>query len=338
VPAAGPQQPERRAAEAPPAEKVTLRRRATTAKAKYQGTKAKYQERYHDYESRYQELAARRPVLGLPLVFLERYVSRQGILLASALAFRLFMWLVPLALLLAGILAAFATGDDRGVRDAAAAAGITGALREQIVQTLHEGHGSWWIAVSFGAVLFWWGSRTLARSLTLVNAHVWAVPAKRNKQVLTFVLIFTAGWVAIVASSVFHLDELIPAGVVLATLVEGAAIAALWLPLCMRLPDKRNDWLDLVPGCLFFGYAMSILHTVSRVYIPLRLERSSRLYGSLGLATVILAWLLIIGQVIVSGALMNSVWSDYRAQRRQIDMLGSGAQDLDGRPDDPAER
>jgi hypothetical protein len=30
-----------------------------------------------------------------------------------------------------------------------------------------------------------------------------------------------------------------------------------------------------------------------------------------------LAWLLLIGQLIVSAALANSIWSDYRTDRRQ---------------------
>lgn len=253
------------------------------------------------------------------MAFVERYHARQGILLASALAFRLFLWLMPLALLLAGVLAAFATGDDHDVRSAVAAAGITGAARDEIAKTIADGHQSWSVAALFGAALFWWGTRTLIRGLAIVNAHAWGVGVRRTRhsRILIFILIFTAMWVGLVASAVLRLDRVVPGGVVLATVLEGAAIAALWLPLAMQLPDSRNDWRDLVPGCLFFGYAMSILHTASRIYIPLRIEHSSRLYGSLGLAAVLLAWLLFVGQVIVGGALMNSVWSDHRAQRRK---------------------
>jgi uncharacterized BrkB/YihY/UPF0761 family membrane protein len=36
------------------------------------------------------------------------------------------------------------------------------------------------------------------------------------------------------------------------------------------------------------------------------------LYGSLGLAVAMLAWLLIIGQLIVACAVVNSVWTEYR--------------------------
>src|SRR5262249_6550688 len=122
---------------------------------------------------RYQQLARSQPLLGLPLAFAARYTGRQGILLASAVAFRLFLWLAPHAPLLAGILAAYATGGDRDVSVAVGAAGVTGAARTQVVTALHEGHRSWWVAVLIGAVLLLWATRTLVKCLTLVYGHAW---------------------------------------------------------------------------------------------------------------------------------------------------------------------
>ena len=58
------------------------------------------------------------------------------------------------------------------------------------------------------------------------------------------------------------------------------------------------------------------MHVASRVYLPAKLAHSSQMYGTLGIAGTILAWLLIIGQVVVCGAFTNSVWAEYRARRR----------------------
>jgi len=268
---------------------------------------------------RYQQLAQTHPILGLPLAFLARYTSRQGILLASAVAFRLFLWLMPLALLLAGVLAAFATGDDGDVRSAAKTAGITGAASQEVVTALHDGHRSWWVAVLIGSLLFLWTTRTLLRTLTIVNAHAWQapLPKRRQRDVLTTTLIFAGAWlvVAAVAAAITRIDGLLPGGLLLGVALQGAAVAGTWLLVCQRLPDRRTSWIDLLPGCLLFGFGLAILHLVSRIYIPPRLAHSSELYGSLGIAAVILAWLLIVGQVIVSAALINSVWAEYQAQR-----------------------
>lgn len=268
---------------------------------------------------RYQQLARTRPLLGLPLAFAARYTGRQGILLASAVAFRLFLWLVPFALLLAGLLAGSATGDDHDVTAAARAAGITGAARTEIVTALHEGHRSWWIAVLAGAVLLLWGTWTLVRCLILVSAHAWDAPARRRSPLdqIKLVLIVVGGWcvVMITAAGISRLDGALPGGLVLPFVIQTLVVAAAWLIISMQLPDLRTTWTELIPGSILFGLAITVLHTVSRVYLPYRFERSSKLYGSLGLATVMLAWLLIIGQVIVIAAMINAVWARYRTMR-----------------------
>jgi membrane protein len=268
---------------------------------------------------RYQQLAQSRPLLGLPLAFAARYTGRQGILLASAVAFRLFLWLAPLALLLAGILAAYATGDDRDVDAAVRAGGITGAARTEVVTALHEGHRSWWIAVLIGAILLLWGTRTLVKILTLINAHAWDAPLRKHsrRDQVKLVLIVVGGWgaVMIVAAVISRLDGTLPGGLLLPVIIQILVVAAAWLIISMQLPDRRTSWIELIPGSVLFGLAITVLHTVSRLYLPYRFARSSRLYGSLGLATVMLAWLLVIGQVIVSAALINAVWAQHRALR-----------------------
>jgi uncharacterized BrkB/YihY/UPF0761 family membrane protein len=268
----------------------------------------------------YQQLAQKRPLLGLPLAFLARYPARQGMLLASALAFRLFLWLMPLALLVAGILAGLSKGKASSVESATKAAGITGAASQQVITALHDGHKSWWVAVLIGAAAFLWTTRTLMRNLTVVTAHAWQVstPRPRQKDVLLTTLLFAAAWIVIfvIAAAISRLDRLIPGGgVIVSVILETAVLAAMWLIVSVRLPTKSNSWMDLWPGCVLFGFGIAVMHAVSRVYLPRKIQHSSQLYGSLGVAAVILVWLLIIGQIIVSAALVNSVWTEYRAER-----------------------
>jgi uncharacterized BrkB/YihY/UPF0761 family membrane protein len=268
----------------------------------------------------YQQLAQRRPLLGLPLVFIARYTARQGLLLASACAFRMFLWLMPLALLLAGVLAGVA-GSASSIESASKAAGVTGTASHQIAMALHAGHKSWWVAVVIGAALFLWTTRTLLRSLALVNAHVWEAPPPKlqQKDVLLTTLVFAGGWLVIIIAAVLtvRLDRLIPAGLLLTVVVQTAAVAAVWMVICLRLPDRRTSWVDLLPGCVLFGFGLAVLHAVSRIYIPRRVQHSSELYGNLGVAAVILTWLLLFGQLVVAAALSNAVWSEYRTGGRR---------------------
>jgi membrane protein len=242
-------------------------------------------------------------------------------LLASAAAFRLFLWLLPLALVIAGILAGLAGGSTASVESTAKAAGITGAVSQEIVNALHDGHKSWWIAVVIGLVGLVHETQTLTRNLALVNAHAWQVanpkPTWRNFLVTTLVFVGACIVLLTVGASIPRLDRILPGGLLIAIVTELVASAAAWLAVSMRLPDGRTGWHDLLPGCVLFGLSIAFLHAVSRVYIPRKMEQSSELYGAFGVAGVILVWLLAVGQVIVGSALANAVWVEYQQPRRR---------------------
>jgi uncharacterized BrkB/YihY/UPF0761 family membrane protein len=279
----------------------------------------------------YQELAVRRPLLGLPMVLYSRYVSRQGVLLASAVAFRLYLWLLPLALCSAGVLAGLSDAHADWIKELSREAGVTEVARDQVVTTLREGNQSWWWAFLFGLVLLVWATRTLIRTVRIVNAHIWQVPAPRQptRKRLIDAGIFLGAWllIAIMAGAVSHLDDLVDGGVILAIVIQASAITAIWVGVSMTLPDARRSWTDLVPGSALFAISVSVMNAISRIYLPRKIQHSSNLYGSLGIAGVILAWLFIIGEVVVGSCLVNSVWSDYRQQRAQRPTQGSAPAD-----------
>jgi uncharacterized BrkB/YihY/UPF0761 family membrane protein len=66
------------------------------------------------------------------------------------------------------------------------------------------------------------------------------------------------------------------------------------------------------------------MQLVGRFYLPARFEHSSQLYGSLGVAAVILVWLLLLGHLTVISALVNRVWFDYRVDRAQRESTAPG--------------
>src|SRR6478672_12124539 len=104
------------------------------------GRIARWRARADTAADRYQKRAQDQPLLGLPLALIARYTGRQGMLLASASAFRLFLWLLPLALMAAGILAAAAhtQANSASLESASNRAVITGAGCQQVVTALHE--------------------------------------------------------------------------------------------------------------------------------------------------------------------------------------------------------
>jgi uncharacterized BrkB/YihY/UPF0761 family membrane protein len=233
-------------------------------------------------------------------------------LLASAVAFRTFLWLLPLALLAAGLVSGITRAIPGAADDALAVTGVTSTLRQQSTVALNESTRSWWVAVLVGLVLSLWTTRTLMRNLVIVNAHVWdaRVPRRSQREVLRATLVFGAAWLGIFlgAALVTSLDNLLPGGILLSFVFQAAISGVGWVLITIHLPDRRRSWVDLVPGGLLFGVGLATLHVISRVYLPARIEHSSALYGSLGIAGAVLVWLLVAGQLIVVCAILNRVW------------------------------
>ena len=276
--------------------------------------------RAEDAAARYRELARRDPVYALPIVALTTYVARQGMLLASAIAFRTFLWLMPLALLAAGLLTGIGRSFPSVAERAQRTTGVTAVARQQIVAALHDGGQSWWVAVVIGLAGFLWTTRTLMRNLIQATAHIWDAPTRRQPQrhVIISSLIFAGAWLMLFfAFGLVSTLDIAPVGIVATFVTQVTLSTIVWLVISLRLPDRRESWTDLLPGCLLFGLGLSLMQIVGRFYLPARFEHSSQLYGSLGVAAVILVWLLLLGHLTTISALVNRVWFDYRLDRRQ---------------------
>lgn len=284
--------------------------------------------RAEEAAARYRELARRDPVYALPIVALTTYVARQGMLLASAIAFRTFLWLMPLALLAAGLLTGIGRSSPFLAERAQNTTGVAAVARQQVVAALEDGGQSWWVAVVIGLVGFLWTTRTLMRNLIQATAHIWDAPTRRQpqRQVIVSSLVFAGAWLALFfASGLVSALDVVPVGIAAAFAIQVTLSTLVWLVISLRLPDRRQSWTDLLPGCLLFGLGLSLMQLVGRIYLPARFEHSSQLYGSLGVAAVILVWLLLLGHLTVVSALVNRVWLDYRVDRAQQQAAAASA-------------
>lgn len=273
--------------------------------------RASLQARVSAGEAYWHDLAERWPLFGLPFPFLAAYQRLNLALLAGSIAFRLFMWLLPFALLVAGLLGLVVSETNWNISSAVRTAGVSGAASQQVAEALRSGRQSWWIAVLAGLALLLWTGRALARALTMMHAHVWEMTVPRQSQwrrILNGALLFVVFLVIVFASALSaHLHVL---GWVLGSVAMTALTAAAWLFLSRRLPNRAITWTDLLPGALVVGVGLTAMNTVSTVYLPNKIQRASEMYGTLGIAGAILLWLFIIGQLLVCAALLNAVWTD----------------------------
>ena len=147
---------------------------------------ARAQRRAAEFVSRYDRLSARRPLWTVPREFARTYRRLNCSLLAGAIAFRTFLWLMPFALFAVGVLSAFGAGG--GGLKIAHHLGFTGAAADQIRDALHDGHKSWYVAALIGLLGVATSGLSLIRNIYLAYGRIWDLeprPLRRRLRTLT---------------------------------------------------------------------------------------------------------------------------------------------------------
>src|SRR5262249_40775361 len=143
----------------------------------------------------------------------------------------------------------------------------------------------------------------------------WNQPVERMRKSLSsalaaFALIIAA--VALIGAEQWLRHRTEFGGGLLAVISVGAFIA-LWVVGSLWLPHGDAPWTALIPGAVFVGISLWLVHLTSVLFLAHRIKSASSMYGSLGVAVAILAWLYIIGRVLVGSAMLNATLWERRA-------------------------
>jgi len=266
--------------------------------------------RFADEQSRINELIDKhhnRPLIDVGLRIYERDREAAGTIVGSALAFRLFLFFVPLTLFVVGalgFLARWVEADD--INDAA---GLSGTIAVQIDTALSQPDSTRWIATLVGLFGTVWAGRSLSKVMTSASCLSWRLPVttKASVRVIGAVVGLVAA-IVIVATVVnhFHRDYgLAIAGV--SMLVAVAVYGIAWMAMSMLLPRATRDPGALLPGAVLVGAVLAGMQAVAQLYLPDRLERASALYGALATTLVTLGTFFLVGRAMVFGMSLDAV-------------------------------
>lgn len=260
-----------------------------------QGRLAALLERYGD-----------RPLIDVGLRIYQRDRESAGTVVGSALAFRLFLFFVPLLLFLVGLLGFVANFvSDAEAEDV----GIAGSLAGQINSALTQPNSTRWIAVLTGLVGMAWTGRSLSKGMVSASCLAWRLPvrAKASVRVIGAVvgLIAGIGLVSTIISRIRSDLGLAVAG--FSFLIAFAVYALAWVVLSMLLPRATTDPSALLPGAVIVGLTLVGMQAVSQLYLPNRFSRASELYGAIGTTIVTLGWFFFLGRAIVLAMAVNAV-------------------------------
>jgi uncharacterized BrkB/YihY/UPF0761 family membrane protein len=230
-----------------------------------------------------------------------------GTVVGSAVAFRLFLFFVPLLLFLVGLLGFVATWVD--AEDVNEQTGVTGSLARQIETALSQPDSSRWIATILGLFGMAGAGRALSKVMVSASCLAWRLPvrAKASVRVVGGIVGLIAG-IGLVAVLVSRLRvEVGVAAAGLSFLAAFVLYGLAWMALSTMLPRATNDPGALLPGAMLVGLTIAGMQAVSQLYLPDRLGRASELYGAIGTTVVTLGWFFILGRAMVLGMTLNAV-------------------------------
>ena len=258
------------------------------------------------------------PVVDVGLRTFRRDRRAAGAVMSSALAFRLFLFFLPLLLLTIGV-AGFAS-EVVDARSANRAAGISGSLAKQVSTAFHQSWPTRWVAVLLGL----WGvlvaGRSLSRVLYAASVAAWGLPTG-NRPRLRAVgavagLVCTIGVIAILIARIRESQGL---GLASVSFVPALLIYAIaWLGVSMFLPRATDDPGALLPGCVLVALTITVMHAVSELYLPDRIDHASQLYGAFGATVVTLGWFFILGRAIIISMELNAAVYDRYGSVSQV--------------------
>lgn len=245
----------------------------------------------------------------------DRDAEVAGGIIAGALAYRLFIWLLPFGLVFVGGLGVVADALSKSPKAAGSNLGLGGIVSSSL-QSASNSHSPWY-ALIVGVPILLYATRSVLRVLIGTHRLAWGdVRDARPKPtyldaakllgilIAFFVLAGFAGWARVRSPS---------AGLV-ATILVSIGFTGLWLWTSIRLPHRDAGWMDLLPGAIAVGVGVGILQMLAAYLLaPYALQKQGT-YGALGLAAALLLSLWALGRLLIGGAEINAtLWE--RKQR-----------------------
>ena len=247
-------------------------------------------------------------VVALAFDLAERDRARLGGLLAGALAYRLFLWVLPFSLFTVGALGAITSIDGEAPEEISDSVGLRGFLGDTLADGARQ--SGWWIAMFIGLFAMLYAGMGAVRALRISHAAAWGMRPARGGggsplRGSLWLLAVVAGTL-VVSGMVGWLRHVSFAGGLLTTLAMTALYFALWLEVSRRLPHRAATPRGLMPGALVVALGIQGLQLFTIYYLAGRAERAASVYGTIGAALTLLLWLFIIARLMVGGAILNA--------------------------------
>jgi membrane protein len=98
----------------------------------------------------------------------------------------------------------------------------------------------------------------------------------------------------------------LPGGLLLTLAVQTIVAGLLWWPVQRLLLGPRVAWRGLLPGAVVAGIGQIAVTVASGVYLPVAIGHEAARYGLIGVAFVLVTWLIGLGLLLVIAAALSA--------------------------------
>lgn len=244
-----------------------------------------------------------------------------GSVLGAALAYRIFVWLLPFVLVIVLALALVVDQADRNVGETVRDLGLTGFVASSVADAAGGTRG-WAVALGLVAalVVLAYQSTALYRAIRAVTALAWGMAVTRVPSPARSALLFL-GWLVTfiaVAGSAAPIRRALafPLDLLVNVALYGAGLAALWLALSwFLLPHATDQWTELVPGAFAVGAGVAGISLFNTLVLFPWLSEREETYGVLGVAAGLLFGFFLIGRTMELSAALNATLAEERRRK-----------------------
>ena len=243
-----------------------------------------------------------------------------GGLMAGALAFRLFIFLVPWVLFAFTALGTAAVVSNSSTADMARKAGIAGVMAKGVVNTESLTTGQRWTLLAISGYAMFMAARSVVGTLVTAISMSWQVPRpkfKKNRAAVVFIVFMTV--TTYLTSWLGHLRSTLPTpGVALTVAWLAVPLVAGWW-LMWKLPHASAPVWALLPGAIVFAIGIQTMHLITVVYISGYAASKSETYGVIGVALAALLWCYLICRLATGCAVLSAaLWRRFETNHPDL--------------------
>jgi membrane protein len=243
-----------------------------------------------------------------------------GSLLAGGLAYRLFLWLLPTTLFVVTVMGLIVDISGRRPETVAKDAGLGAALAATVAQAVQSSDRATIPLLLLGAWLTLWAGRSVVKAVRLSASVLWGL----EPGPLRATTVAAASFTGIVIGLAFLPPLLRSTSDVsfgLRVIAELAMLAGMtllaWWTQTLLPHRPLSSRRALLPGAILFAIGIDLMRLFTQIYLADRLGRVDDLYGSIGFATVFMAWLYLAGRLVVASIAVNA--TRWRHEQRDLD-------------------